>query len=206
MAIVVRSSKLQAVSDTEPINWNLLYQQYSGAESRRAEQERRLAEERAALEDFEAWSRRSTTQLMSDLCRVAEERSRAFLERTGHTLDVEFPSGPPISVPEGGPEIRFLCLKLEHARVHVYSSHTPGGLIHVHLLPSRQDSLTHNQRLLSEPGAFLVRQSDDSYELRHLSGDAEGAPGTPMSIDSLVFKAFRLLVHWAEALPPTSTR
>jgi hypothetical protein len=178
--------------------WDELYQRYSDAESRRDERQRKLAEERAALAEFEAWTRRATEQLMLDLATVARERSLAFLERTHHPLEVEYPSGPAISLPDGGPEIRFLRLSLGDARVHVYSSHTPGGLIHIHLLPSRRDSLQHNQRLLSEPGAFVVRLPDDSYELRFLAGDPEGVPRSPMSLDGLLFKAFRLLVYWAE--------
>lgn len=186
-----------------PHNWDELYEHFKGAESRRLEQAQRYAEELAALEDFEAWSRRATEQVMFDLRAEAQRRSKDFLVRTGHELAVEYPSGPPIQVPEGGPEIRFLCLSLGDARVHIYSSHTPGGLIHVHLLPSRKNSLSHNQRLLSEPGAFLVRLESDGYELRFLPGDPEGEAGSALPLDALLFKAFRLLVSWAENAPPT---
>ncbi len=189
------------MSGSQPNDWDELYAHYCGAENRRLEAEQRIAEELAALEDFEAWSRAATSRLMEDLQRQALTRSEHFRERTGHPLAVEYPSGPAIRVPDGGPEIRFLCLGLDEARVHIYSSHTLGGLIHVHLLPSRKNSLTHNQRLLSEPGAFLVRLPSDDYELRHLPGDPEGEAGTAMSLDALLFKAFRLLVHWADALP-----
>ncbi len=205
MASAQSSSKLSKVSGSQPHNWDELYAHYCGAENRRLEQERRYAEELAALEDFEAWSRVATGQLMEDLRQLALLRSEDFEQHTDHSLSVEYPSGPAIRVPDGGPEIRFLCLGLEEARVHIYSSHTPGGLIHVHLLPSRKNSLTHNQRLLSEPGAFMVRLPSNDYELRHLPGDPEGAPGTAMALDGLLFKAFRLLVHWADA-PPVSER
>jgi hypothetical protein len=177
--------------------WERLYDEYTDAESRRAERQRKLDEEEAALQEFEGWTRGATEQLMRDLRTAAEERSETFLQRTGHTLQVEYPSGPTIALPEGGPEIRFLRLSLGEARVHVYSSHTPGGLVHIHLLPSRRDSLQHNQRLLSEPGAFVVRRADDGYELRFLNGDPEGVARSAMSADGLLFKAFRLLVHWA---------
>lgn len=187
-------------SDTNA--WDELFELYNGTESRREDRIRRHAEELQALESFEAWAREATERLMRDLRQAAELRSQTFRARTGHLLAVEYPSGPPISISDGGPEIRFLCLALGAARVHIYSSHTPGGLIHVHLLPSRHDSLTHNQRLLSEPGAFLVRRDDDSYELRFLPGDTEGAEGTLMTLDALLFKAFRLLVYWAEATTP----
>jgi hypothetical protein len=194
------------VARPRPNNWEQLYDHYRGAESRRREEELRHAEELQALEDFEAWSRSSTEQLMADLREAANQRSESFSTRTGHELSVEYPSGPPITVPEGGPEIRFLRLALGAARVHLYSSHTPGGLIHIHLLPSRQTSLSHNQRLLSEPGAFLVRLENNAYELRHLPGDPEGEQGTPMTLDGLLFKAFRLLVNWAEAGLPSPSR
>lgn len=187
--------------------WERLYDEYTDAESRRAERQRKLDEEEAALQEFEAWTRRSTDLLMHDLRTAAEERSEAFVQRTGHALQVEYPSGPAIALPEGGPEIRFLRLSLGDARVHIYSSHTPGGLVHIHLLPSRRDSLQHNQRLLSEPGGFVVRRADDGYELRFLNGDPEGVARSPMSVDGLLFKAFRLLVHWAaDPLPRFGTK
>ncbi len=189
------------MTTSRPLDWEELFEYYSGVESRRLAEERHYAEELAALEDFEAWSRRATEQVMEDLQRHAQERSEIFEERTGHSLSVEYPSGPAIQVPQDGPEIRFLSLTLGEARVHIYSSHTPGGLIHLHLLPSRRNSLSHNQRLLSEPGAFLVRLPDDSYELRYLQGDPDGQMGTRMPLDGLLFKAFRMLVQWAEMCP-----
>jgi hypothetical protein len=189
------------VTTSRPLDWEQLYQYYSGADSRRADQERRYAEELAALHDFEAWSQRASELVMEDLRRLAIERSRIFEERTGQALSVEYPSGPAIQVPQGGPEIRFLSLALGEARVHIYSSHTPGGLIHLHLLPSRRNSLSHNQRLLSEPGAFLVRQEDDTYQLRFQPGDPDAKLGAPMALDVLLFRAFRMLVQWAEMAP-----
>jgi hypothetical protein len=178
--------------------WTELYDEFLGAESRRAERAKRQAEEQEALREFEHWSTDTVDRLMADVKRIAEGRSREFLERTGHTLEVQYPSGPSIAGPSGDPEIRFLRLSLGSARVHVYSSHARGGTTHVHLLPSRGDSLQRNHRLVSEPGAFIVRGADDRYELRYLRGDPAGKTGAPMSLDTLMYKAFRLLVRLAE--------
>jgi hypothetical protein len=178
--------------------WNELYGEFMEAESRRRERAKRRAEEEDALREFEQWSSRTTERLMNDVKRIAEGRSREFLARTGHTLVVQYPSGPSISGPSGDPEIRFLRLSLGAARVHVYSSHARGGTTHIHLLPSRGDSLQRNHRLVSEPGAFLVRTSDENYELRFLRGDPADKSGSPMPLDLLMFKAFRLLIRIAE--------
>jgi hypothetical protein len=178
--------------------WDALYTEFLDAESRRAERAKRQAEEQEALKEFESWSSHTIDNLMTDVKSIAEGRSREFLERTGRTLEVQYPSGPAIAGPNGDPEIRFLRLSLGSARVHVYTSHARGGTTHVHLLPSRGDSLQKNHRLVSEPGAFIVRAADDTYELRFLRGDPGGKTGSPMSLDMLMFKAFRLLVRLAE--------
>jgi hypothetical protein len=73
----------------------------------------------------------------------------------------------------------------------------PGSLTHVHLLPSRGSSLKNNQRLVSEPGAFIVRSQSDRYELRYQRGDPEGRAAELMTLDTLLFRAFRLLVQWS---------
>jgi hypothetical protein len=196
-----RSKKAGAADeapDTTTDAWNELYDEFLDSESRRVARAKRQAEEQEALREFEVWSAQTIENLMADVKRLAEGRSREFLERTGHTLEVQYPSGPSIAGPNGDPEIRFLRLSLGTARVHIYSSHARGGTTHVHLLPSRGDSLQKNHRLVSEPGAFIVRGAGDRYELRYLRGDPGGKTGAPMSLDTLMFKAFRLLVRLAE--------
>ncbi|MEN9580716.1 MAG: hypothetical protein RJA70_3725 [Pseudomonadota bacterium] len=186
------------MSEQEPKDWDELFDHFSLAESRRTAELQRQAHEADALREFEAWCQIAIERLMQDIKRVALARSAVFVEKTGRELLVQYPSGPPISTSRGGPEIRFLKLGIAGAQVHVYSSHARGGLTHIHLLPSRSTSLRENDRLVSEPGAFIVRRPDDDYELRFLRGDPEGPAGTPMSIDVLIFRAFRLLFRWAE--------
>lgn len=189
------------MAEQELKDWDDLYAHFNHQESRRNDVLRREAEEAAALLEFEEWCERAIQTLMEDICAGAQTRSREFEERTGHVLEVEYPSGTPIVGVRGGPEIRFLRMGLGSAQVHVYSSHARGGLTHIHLLPSRQNSLKHNERLVSEPGAFIVRRPDNRYELRFLRGDPEGPAGLPMSLETLLFRAFRLLVRWAEDFP-----
>lgn len=198
---------IQMPTKTVPIqdknNWKLLYDYFVEAEKHREEIEKRRAEDEAALQEFEQWCQGAIELLMTDLKTHAEKRSQEFLKATGQQLLVQYPSGPPIIVPNRGPEIRFLRLALGNSQVHVYSSHAIGGVTHIHLLPSQVTSLRDNHRLVSEPGAFIVRKPDDSYELRHMRGDPSGEPGAPMSLDTLLYRAFRLLIAWVEEPPVT---
>lgn len=180
----------------EPETWAELYVQVNGEESRRSARARQLAEEQRALEQFEAWRRRAIDQLMQDMMHAAQARAQDFVLHTGLELQVSYPTGARVAVPNG-PEVRFLRLGLGNALVHVYTSFVPGSLTHVHLLPSRTSSLRNNERLVSEPGAFIVRTADDGYELRHQRGDPDGAEASVMSLDTLLFRAFRLLVQWS---------
>jgi hypothetical protein len=181
----------------EPATWEQLFEQVNGEESRRSFVERRLAEEAEALEQFEAWRREAIERLMQELKSGAETRARQFLEQTGLSLEVAYPLSPQIPAPPGGPEVKFLRLALGNALVHVYTSHMPGSLTHVHLLPSRSSSLRKNERLVSEPGAFIVRKGENGFELRYQRGDPEGHSSQVMHLDVLLFRAFRLLVHWS---------
>lgn len=180
----------------EPGTWEELYHQVNGEESRRSARVRKLLEEQRALEQFEAWRSAAIDRLLTDLKHGAEMRAADFLEHTGLELKVATPIGARVAVPNG-PEVRFLRLELGNALVHLYTSHVPGSLTHVHLLPSRGTSLRNNERLVSEPGAFIVRASDGSYELRYQRGDPEGRAAEVMSLDTLLFRAFRLLVQWS---------
>lgn len=186
------------MSEQEPKDWDELFARFNLVESRRSAELQRQVEEAEALREFEDWCQRALERLMQDLKRLALSRSAEFVQRTGQELLVQYPSGPTISASRGGPEIRFLKLGLASAQVHVYSSHARGGLTHIHLLPSRSTSLRENDRLVSEPGAFIVRRPDDEYELRFLRGDPEGPAGSAMPLDVLLFRAFRLLVRWAD--------
>lgn len=182
----------------EPGNWDELYAHVNGAESRRTRLERKRAEEALALEQFEQWRSSAIDRVMGDLKRLAEARAEEFRERTGRDLEVAYPAVPRVVGFGGAPEVRFLRLQLGGAVVHVYTSHAPGSLTHVHLLPSRQSSLRNNERLISEPGAFIVRKGEDGYELRYQRGDPEGHSSQAMSLDTLLFRAFRLLVRWSD--------
>lgn len=180
----------------EPVTWEELYVQVNGEESRRSARVRQLLEEQRALERFEAWRTQAIDRLMQDLKAGAEARAQDFLSHTGLELKVTTPQGARVAVPNG-PEVRFLRLSLGNALVHLYTSHVPGSLTHIHLLPSRGTSLRNNERLVSEPGAFIVRRDDDGYELRYQRGDPEGVAAERMTLDTLLFRAFRLLVQWS---------
>lgn len=179
----------------EPLTWEELYEQVNGVESRRSQAVRQLSKEAEALEMFEVWRGAAIDRLMDDLRCRAQARAREFRDRTGLTLEVTYPAGPHVT-PLSGPEVRFLRLGLGNALVHIYTSHAPGSPTHIHLLPSRSASLRNNERLISEPGAFIVRRADDSYELRYQRSDPEGHPSQTMAVDELLFRAFRLLARW----------
>jgi hypothetical protein len=178
-------------------NWRELYEQLGSAEKRRALRELQRKADQQALAEYERWAKRSIVEVMEDLAQAARLRAAELLEATGKQLDVEYPSGPTVVGASGDAEIRFLKLSLGKGCVHVYSSHARGSTTHIHLLPAFTDSLKKNHRLVSEPGAFVVRRSDDRYELRYFRGDP-AATNEAMTVDLLLYKALRLLVRCAE--------
>lgn len=178
-------------------NWGELYEQLGSAEKRRALRELQRKADQEALAEYERWAKRTIVAVMEDLARAARTRAEELLEATGKHLEVEYPSGPTVVGTSGDAEIRFLKLSLGKACVHVYSSHARGSTTHIHLLPAFTDSLKKNHRLVSEPGAFVVRRSDDQYELRYFRGDPN-ASNEAMSVDMLLYKALRLLVRCSE--------
>lgn len=178
-------------------NWPELYEQLGSAEKRRAIRELQRKADQEALAEYERWSKRTVAAVMEDLARAAQTRAAELLDATGKQLEVEYPSGPTVVGASGDAEIRFLRLSLGKACVHVYSSHARGSTTHIHLLPAFTDSLKKNHRLVSEPGAFVVRRSDDLYELRYFRGDP-AATTEVMTVDMLLYKALRLLVRCSE--------
>lgn len=178
-------------------NWPELYEQLGSAEKRRALRELQRKADQDALAEYERWATRSVATVMEDLARAAQLRASELLEATGKHLEVEYPSGPTVVGASGDAEIRFLKLSLGKACVHVYSSHARGSTTHIHLLPAFTDSLKKNHRLVSEPGAFVVRRPDDQYELRYFRGDP-AATNDVMTVDLLLYKALRLLVRCSE--------
>lgn len=179
-------------------NWPELYEQLGSAEKRRAIKELQRKADEEALAEYERWSKRTVAAVMEDLARTAQTRGGELLEATGKRLEVEYPSGPTVVGALGDAEIRFLRLSLGKACVHVYSSHARGSTTHIHLLPAFTDSLKKNHRLVSEPGAFVVRRSDDQYELRYFRGDPHSGDAEAMTVDMLLYKALRLLVRCSE--------
>lgn len=193
-------SSAAPVSSGPPLvtNWPELYEQLGSAEKRRALREMQRKADQEALAEYERWAKRSVAAVMEDMAKAAQTRAEELLEATGKHLEVEYPSGPTVVGAAGDAEIRFLRLSLGKACVHVYSSHARGSTTHIHLLPAFTDSLKKNHRLVSEPGAFVVRRPDDHYELRYLRGDPYAGAAEVMTMDMLLFKALRLLVRCTE--------
>jgi len=177
------------------VDWDDLYEQLSSADKRREMRTMQREAEEAALAEYERWAAEAVASVMSDLKQAAEQRSHQLHGRTGKVLEVEYPSGPTITGVAGECEIRFLRLGLGRACVHVYSSHSRGSTTHIHLLPAFADSLQKNHRLVSEPGAFIVRGANDHYELRSFRGDPYASDAQAMSVDMLLYKALRLLAR-----------
>ncbi len=195
----VPTSSMPASSGAQPTtNWPALYEELGSNHSRKALREKQRQADLEALADYERWSKRMVGIVMEDLAAAARKRAGELFSATTKTLEVEYPSGPPVVGASGDAEIRFLRLSLGKACVHVYSSHARGSSTHIHLLPAFTDSLKKNHRLVSEPGALVVRRSDDEYELRYFRGDPYGAATDIMTIDTLLYKALRLLARCTE--------
>jgi hypothetical protein len=179
-------------------NWPALYEELGSRTNRKVIREKQKQADLEALAEYERWSKRVIGRVMDDLAVAARIRATELFNATGKTLEVEYPSGPPVVGASGDAEIRFLRLSLGKVCVHVYSSHARGSSTHIHLLPAFTDSLKKNHRLVSEPGAFVVRRHDDQYELRYFRGDPYGEATDTMTVDTLLYKALRLLARCGE--------
>ncbi len=180
--------------------WDDLYNEVTRIEeAERGRTERELAAS-ASRRSLEEWSDRVTTEVMERLRDAAVERARELAERTGRQVTVRSPSRDAIDCGPDGPWMTFMALQMEGSELQVYSHRTVGELPSVYFMPMRPRgdeppvSSRRRHRLMSVPGAFAIRNPDDSYQLMQPHSPEEG-PAEPVGIDELVFHAFELLVE-----------
>lgn len=186
------------------LNWQQLYERLGDEEQRQRARALRHEAEQAALADHERWSALALGAVMAALKEAADRRAEELRASTGRELEVEYPCGPVVVSQSGDCEIGFMRLSLGRACVHIYSSRRRGCSPHIHLLPAFADSVKKNHRLISEPGAFLVRSGADGYELRCRPGNAGERLSDPTSVDALLYKALGLLARVEDHVIPPS--
>lgn len=180
--------------------WDDLYREVRQIQKAARERAVRELQANASRRSLEEWSDRVTVEVMGRLRDGAVERARELEARTGRAVTVHYPSRDPIDCGDEGPWMSFMSLQMEGSELQVYSHRTIGELPAVYFLPMppRDDEtpLTlsrRRHRLMSIPGAFAVRNDDDSYQLMRPRTPEEG-PAEPIGIDELVFSAFELLI------------
>ncbi|MDB4971678.1 MAG: hypothetical protein JWN48_19 [Myxococcaceae bacterium] len=171
-------------------NWDQLFSSFS-------QRKRVQAARREVSRELVAWYEEQIQLIMTLVREVASERAAAFKESAGVSIEVQWPSHPPINVDPDGPFMSFMCLRLPEREVHLYS-HRIGSdepLIHFVVAgpegPDRQ-----RKRLLSKPGCRIERREGGGFLLRGVGvGSLGGLDGQGVvSVDDLAFRAFELLL------------
>jgi len=129
---------------------------------------------------------------MTDIQQAVERRSVDFRSRTGADLVVKRPDPSKIQNPKA-PWLSYFTLGLGHTLLHIYATRGGGRRLSVHMIPDDATLVPKNQRVLSQAGCLVVR-SDEGYELRYLRGDEDGDPRQVIPVDTLIDRAFELLV------------
>lgn len=143
--------------------------------------------------EFDRWALGIVPRVMRDVHTVAQRQALQFLDHTGATVNVAEPE-PPQSVNPRAPWLAYITLSLGETLLHLYATRGGGARLSLHMLPDDAAWAQKNQRVVSHAGCFVVRQ-DEGYELHYLRGDPGGGPQDVMSLDTLVFRAFELLVQ-----------
>jgi hypothetical protein len=174
--------------------WSRLYQDYGAwaREQDRAQHERAVAE--AAQRRFDEWCAQVTDRVMEDIATVARQRAEEFRAHSGRMIQVEYPSHKPIGLGDDGPFMSFMRFGIDGSSVHLYSHRGLGGLPALHFVYTVEEQIPRHRRLVSHPGAFVARRSDDGYELRTIRIQKDDPPATQTTPDELVFRAFELLL------------
>ena len=192
-------------------DWDALYRRVRKADERSRALER---EERAAREEeaeLDAWCDRVTNIVMRAVRDHAMRRARDFEKESGKTIKVKYPSYPSVGDAAGGPTMKFMRFALDGVRLHLYSHRAPGSLPHLHWViaprrpgPRSEDESTEardvvRQQVHTSPSCVIARLPDDVFELRLIrDGGDDGPAATPVTVDDVVYRAFRLLIAAAQ--------
>ncbi|MDB4990249.1 MAG: hypothetical protein JWN04_5427 [Myxococcaceae bacterium] len=172
-------------------NWDALFSGFS-------QRKEASAARREVSRELVAWYEEQIQLIMTLVREVATERAAAFQASSGLTIDVQWPSHPPINIDPDGPFMSFMCLRMPEREVHLYSHRvgTEEPLIHF-VVAGPEGADRQRKRLLSKPGCRLEKRDGGGFLLRGVGGGGglgglDG--GRIVSVDDLAFRAFELLL------------
>ena len=166
---------------------------FDGFSQRRREKRARAESTRELL----AWYDEQTEHVMTLVREVARERARSFEKDAGLSVEVQWPSHPPINMDPEGPFMSFMCLRLATREVHLYSHRVGTSAPLIHFVVANTDVPGQpRKRLLGRPGCRIEQREGGGFLLRSVAADASdcAVPGGEVSIDDLAFRAFEMLL------------
>jgi hypothetical protein len=183
--IMGEASAPQEGSGLNGKQWDQLFDGFS-------QRRRQQREQHANVRELVAWYDEQTEHVMTLVREVASERAAAFAPGSGLSVEVQWPSHPPINLDPEGPFMSFMRLRLPEREVHLYS-HRVGSsapLIHF-VVADKQVPDQPKKRLLGRPGCRIERRDGGGFLLRTVGGEADGSI---VSVDDLTYRAFELLL------------
>ena len=147
---------------------------------------------RELTRELVAWYDEQTQLVMTLVREVASECAAAFQKESGLTIDVQWPSHPPINIDPDGPFMSFMCLRIPEREVHLYSHRIGADAPLVHfVVVNSESSETQRKRLLGRPGCRIEQREGGGFLLR---GVGDAMRHGVVSVDDLAYRAFELLL------------
>jgi len=156
-----------------------------------SERQRAKQEQTQSLRELAAWYDEQTQLVMSLVREVVAERAAEFEQRTGRSVDVKWPSHPPLNLDPDGPFMSFMALAIPGREVHLYSHRVGLGPPMIHFLVIRPDQDERRNRVLGRAGCRIERREGGGFLLQGVGG---GLSQGVLSVDDLVYRAFELLL------------
>lgn len=165
--------------------WETLFHSFSERTRERAERSR-------VSDALATWYDEQTHLVMTLLREVASERAENFERTSGVTVEVRWPSHPPINVGPDGPFMSFMTLRLGEREVHLYSHRIGMTAPTLHYVVSRRSDLDGPRPgLLGRPGCRIEQREGGGFLLRGVSAGGSAV----LSVDDIVYRAYELLLE-----------
>jgi len=165
--------------------WDQLFDGFS-------QRRRQLRERSEQARELVAWYDEQTQLVMTLVREVARERAVAFERSANLSIDVLWPSHPPVNLDPDGPFMSFMCLRLPAREVHLYSHRVGADAPLIHFVvdyPGPPDR--PQKRVLGRPGCRIEQRVGGGFLLRTVGGADNGRE---VSVDDLTYLAFELLL------------
>jgi hypothetical protein len=186
-------------------DWDALYNRFKEAQSVRSDALARAQEAERLKADFNRWTLKIVNHILVDIGKAAETYAVDFEKKTNAKVTIRAPDVNSPPNPDA-PWLSYIKMRLNDTLVYVYATRGGGAQLHIHMIPDEVSWTDRNRRLCSVAGCFVVRSGED-YELHYLKGDPEGSTKDKMPLETMVFRAFELLVTvdaMRASFPPSS--